>query len=84
MEKEKFIDLLIKEFKPYVFKKYLKEVKLALEKALTKIKVLELEEGSPDCNESALKLFVDAKRIEGCSERTLDYYQVTLKSFLGV
>lgn len=81
MEKEKFIDLLISEFKPYVFKKYLKEVKPTLEKVLTKIEVLELEEGSPDCNESALKLFVDAKRIEGCSERTLDYYQVILKSF---
>ena len=83
MEKEKFIDLLFNEITPYVFKKYLKEIKPTLEKVLTKIEVLELEEGSPDSNDNALVLFIDAKRIEGCSEKTLQYYQVTLKQFFS-
>lgn len=82
MEKEKFIELMYNELLPFVFKKYLKDIKPTLTKALTKIEVLELEEGSPDSNDNALSLFVDAKRIEGCSERTIKYYQITLKQFL--
>ncbi|MCF0116896.1 MAG: integrase, partial [Bacilli bacterium] len=71
MEKEKLIEMLYNEVSPYCFKKNLKELKVVLEKSLEKIEALELEEGSPDSNSNALALFIDAKRIEGCSERTL-------------
>ena len=30
-----------------------------------------------------LKIFIDAKQIEGCSERTLQYYRVTIEHMLG-
>ena len=33
-------------------------------------------------NTEYLKLFLDAKKIEGCSERTLKYYQVTVDQLL--
>ena len=33
-------------------------------------------------NEEYLRLFIDAKKIEGCSERTLNYYQVTIEQLL--
>lgn len=33
-------------------------------------------------NSEYLKLFLDAKRIEGCSERTLQYYKVTVEHML--
>jgi integrase/recombinase XerD len=33
-------------------------------------------------NEEFLKLFLDAKKIEGCSERTLQYYGVTVERLL--
>lgn len=33
-------------------------------------------------NSEYLKLFMDAKRIEGCSERTLQYYKVTVEQML--
>ena len=33
-------------------------------------------------NVDYLKLFIDAKRIEGCSERTLQYYKVTVEHML--
>ena len=32
-------------------------------------------------NTEYLKLFLDAKKIEGCSERTLQYYRVTAERF---
>ena len=34
-------------------------------------------------NAEYLKLFLDAKRIEGCSERTLQYYKITVEHMLG-
>lgn len=33
-------------------------------------------------NNEYLKMFLDAKRIEGCSERTLEYYRVTIEHML--
>ena len=34
-------------------------------------------------NDEYLKLFLDAKRIEGCSERTIKYYRVTVEHMLA-
>ena len=34
-------------------------------------------------NVEYLKMFIDAKQIEGCSERTLQYYRVTIEHMLG-
>ncbi len=34
-------------------------------------------------NNEYLKMFIDAKRIEGCSMRTLNYYQVTVEHLLS-
>ena len=34
-------------------------------------------------NDEYLKLFLDAKKIEGCSERTLDYYGKTIRHLLN-
>lgn len=33
-------------------------------------------------NDEYLRLFLDAKRIEGCSERTIQYYSVTVERML--
>lgn len=35
-------------------------------------------------NEQYLKLFLDAKTIEGCSERTILYYKATLEKFFSI
>ena len=34
-------------------------------------------------NEDYMKLFLDAKKIEGCSERTIQYYRVTVAHMLS-
>ncbi len=51
----------------------------------TLLKHLAEGEASKDTipNEEYLKYFVDAKRMEGCSARTVAYYQVTIEQFLG-
>ena len=33
-------------------------------------------------NEEYLKLFLEAKRIEGCSDRTIQYYRVTIQHLI--
>lgn len=35
-------------------------------------------------NITYLQMFLDAKKVEGCSERTLRYYQVTLEKFFSI
>lgn len=35
-------------------------------------------------NEEYLQMFLNAKKIEGCSERTIQYYHVTVERFLKV
>ena len=39
-------------------------------------------EPSSTTNEEYMQMFLNAKKIEGCSERTLQYYQVTIRHFL--
>ena len=41
-------------------------------------KIVKPELGCPKSNCDALNLFIEAKRIEGCSEKTLNYYKTTL------
>ena len=35
-------------------------------------------------NTTYLQMFLDAKKVEGCSERTLKYYHTTLEKFFGI
>ncbi len=35
-------------------------------------------------NEEYLKVFLDAKKIEGCSERTIEYYRKTIEHLIGI
>ena len=34
-------------------------------------------------NEEFLKMFLDAKKIEGCSDRTINYYRVTIEHLIS-
>lgn len=35
-------------------------------------------------NNTYLRMFLDAKKVEGCSERTLNYYKATLEKFFSI
>ena len=56
-------------------------------KKLQEVLLNNLSEAAPEKenieNIEYLKLFLDAKRIEGCSDRTLQYYRVTVEHMLG-
>lgn len=46
-----------------------------------------LSENAPEkkdiSNDEYLKMFLDAKRIEGCSSRTIEYYKTTVRHLIG-
>ena len=56
-------------------------------KKLQEVLLEQLTEAEPQKEEISngeyLKLFLDAKKIEGCSARTLQYYRVTIQHFLA-
>ena len=60
---------------------------IAQMKKLQEVLLRNLSEAkAPDestCNLEYLQLFLDAKKIEGCSERTLQYYRVTIEKLLN-
>lgn len=80
MEKEEFLLKLLDVMKPFIWKKDVKVVKDTITKCFEGVEVRQIDDGNPITNEDALKLFVDAKRIEGCSERSISYYNTTLKA----
>ena len=75
---EKFV-LIINEMADFLSVAQLKKLQEVLIKTLV--------EGEAQkqniSNTEYLKLFLDAKKIEGCSERTLDYYEKTIRHLLN-
>ena len=61
---------------------------IAQMKKLQEVLIKNLSEDEPKKeqipNEIYLKMFIDAKRIEGCSERTLQYYNLTVSQLLSI
>lgn len=53
-----------------------------LQEVLLKNLVTETAKAAETSNAEYLKLFLDAKRIEGCSDRTLQYYRTTVEQML--
>jgi len=55
-------------------------------KKLQEVMLKAFAENSPEkteiSNEDYLKMFLDAKKIEGCSERTIEYYQKTIEHLI--
>jgi hypothetical protein len=56
-------------------------------KKLQEVLLKQLSDKSPQkepaTNADYLKLFLDAKKIEGCSDRTIKYYRVTIEHLLA-
>ena len=57
-------------------------------KRLQEVLLKQFSENVPDkqeiLNDEYLRLFLEAKSIEGCSERTIIYYRTTIEHFLSI
>lgn len=72
---------IFNELHSFIKEDKVQEAKLAISNITTNL-LEKNKSNAPKNNEEALNLFVDAKRIEGCSEKSLKYYRTTLISIL--
>ena len=75
---EEKIVVILNEMSEYLSVSQMKKLQEVMIKAFSRE---EAEKKTID-NEEYLKRFLDAKRIEGCSERTIQYYRVTIEKML--
>lgn len=80
---EQFINEIQRRMLPYLNNEQLKQLGSALEEALHGATVT--YEGTQDEGKKAdlVEAFITAKRIEGCSEKTLKYYRKTIGAMLA-
>ncbi len=81
--KEEIITEVQRQMLPYLNNEQLMRLQEAMEYALHGVQIVAddqpQEQGQPD----AVVAFIAAKRIEGCSEKTLKYYQNTIEAVLS-
>lgn len=68
---------------PYLDNSQTKKLQQVLEHALFQYEIIEAVAPSNDDSENLVNIFIAAKRIEGCSEKTLKYYQTTIDAMIN-
>jgi site-specific recombinase XerD len=63
--------------------KELRTIERVLYKNLKNKEILDITKEVPQTNEEALTSFLSAKRIEGCSDKSIRYYETTVTSMLN-
>ena len=81
--KEKLITNIIRKMLPYLDNSQLEKLQETLQFSFYNINITQAEnhalEQEKESNEQLLQLFLSAKRVEGCSEKTLRYYAITIQ-----
>ena len=75
---EEKIVLVLNEMSEYLTVEQMKKLQEVIVKTFAENEAPKTETS----NDEFLKMFLDAKRIEGCSDRTIKYYRVTIEHFL--
>ena len=85
--KQQVIEEVVREMLPYLDNAQMERLYDVLNHALWGKQVSEQEgeseKGEKNTNGELLELFLSAKRVEGCSEKTLRYYQTTTEKALN-
>ena len=81
--KEELITGVMQQMLPYLDNAQLKQLKQVMEQILFYYEITdaEVKQVEDDSNE-LMAMFIAAKRIEGCSEKTLKYYQTTIAAMI--
>lgn len=81
--KEELIIKVMQQMLPYLDNAQLKQLKQAMEQTLFYYEVTSAEvKPDEDDSNDLVAMFIAAKRIEGCSEKTLKYYQTTIDAMV--
>ena len=79
--KNSLIRTINSEMNSYLNNYQLEKLNEILEYNFYNYEVVEIEENKKDL-ENYTELFIASKKVEGCSERTLNYYQTTIDNML--
>lgn len=83
MKQELMIEVM-QQMLPYLDNVQLKHLKQVMEQALFHYEVTSAEvKTEEDDSDDLVAKFIAAKRIEGCSEKTLKYYQTTIDAMIA-
>lgn len=82
--KEKLITEVMQEMLPYLDNAQMKQLREAMGQILFHYEITESKGSLKEDNSNELiGMFITAKRIEGCSEKTLKYYQTTIEAMVS-
>ena len=77
---EQLISLVQQQMLPYLNNEQLSKLRAAMEYCLHGLEITETDQPQEQEQPNAVAAFIAAKRIEGCSEKTLTYYRKTIEA----
>lgn len=81
--KQKLITDVVQRMLSYLNNAQTKKLQEVLQQSLTHYEVLESDTEKETSEQDLVELFLSAKRIEGCSEKSLKYYKSTISALLN-
>ena len=78
--KEQLISQIQQQMLPYLNNEQLSKLRAAMEYCLHGLEITETDQPQEQDQPNAVAAFIAAKRIEGCSEKTLTYYRKTIEA----
>ena len=78
--KQNLINDVVQAMLPYLNNSQAEKLQAVMQHTFFDYKVLENESKDKQSEQNLVELFLSAKRIEGCSEKSLKYYEVTIKA----
>lgn len=81
--KQNLITDVVQGMLPYLNNAQIERLQEVLQHTLFDYEVTKTEKDKEISEQNLVESFLSAKRIEGCSEKTLKYYEVTIQSMLG-
>ena len=79
--KKEIITEVLQRMLPYLDNQQLDQLKATVDSVLTKYEIA--DDSIIQSSEELVSKFIEAKRIEGCSEKTLNYYRKTITDMLS-
>ena len=80
--KQNLINDVIQEMIPYLNNAQAEKLQMVLQHTFFNYEIVGNENKDNDSEQNLVELFLSAKRIEGCSEKSLKYYNATIQSML--
>ena len=82
--KEKIIDNVLSAMQSMLDCREMKLLKVTLQEQLRQVNVSMASQPNTNSNLTLLETFISAKRIEGCSEKSLHYYRSSIEHFFSL